>query len=416
MQSQDLSQTSSTRDFYANLPPVQRFREVMHPAVYADAPADWYVMVTDVSNSTEAIAQGHYQDVNLLGASSIIAVLNAVRPLDVPFVFGGDGASFLIPPEAFVAARDARLGVRDLAAQRLGWDLRVGSVPVATVSAHTPIRVARLQIADTYFQASFLGGGISYATELVKLDSAYRLERSPHSAKADLTGLECRWQEIPSCCGHTLSLLVAAMPSSAIPEEQIYRKVLQAIEQIYGVGDRYRPISPATLNLSFHPRKLMAEIKARSPSLRLNDRLAYFLRMVLENMLGVVFMGFRLKVGGVDWGSYKQEVCAVSDHQKMDDILRMVIAGTPDQTEALRSYLERECQAGRLVYGIHISDRALLTCLIVDRRHNHLHLVDSADGGYTLAAKDLKVRLHRKVSNWNSYINLLRKRQQRHPR
>jgi len=415
MSSQDAPSGSYTRNFYTDLPAVKPFLAVVNPAVYADAPGDWYVMVTDVTNSTEAIASGRYREVNLLGASSIIAVLNALRPLEVPFVFGGDGASFLIPPDAFAATRDALLGVRDLAEQRFGLDLRVGSVPVSAVQAAMPLRVARLQVSDAHFQASFLGGGISYAAELVKADGTYRLDGLPQMAGADLRGLECRWQEVPSRHGHTLSLLIAAMPSSQIPEEKIYRDVLQTIQRIYGTMERYHPIAPEVLRLAFHPKKLMAEVKARSPSSRFLGKVGYCLRLMAENLLGIVFMGLRLTVGGVNWGRYKQEVCAASDYQKIDDILRMVISGTPTQTEALRAYLEQEYQAGRLAYGMHVSDRALLTCLIVDRRQHHLHLVDGADGGYTLAAKELKTRLNRKVNNWNSYTRLLRKRQEHRP-
>lgn len=91
--------------------------------------------------------------------------------------------------------------------------------------------------------------------------------------------------------------------------------------------------------------------------------------------------------------TYKTAVILASDYQKIDDVLRMVIAGTPEQTTQLESYLEKRSQAGELVYGIHISNRALLTCLIANRNGFHIHLVDAADGGYALAAKKLKSSL-----------------------
>jgi hypothetical protein len=34
-----------------------------------------------------------------------------------------------------------------------------------------------------------------------------------------------------------------------------------------------------------------------------------------------------------------------------------------------------------------------MTCLVLNRRNHHFHLIDSADGGYALAAKQLKARL-----------------------
>jgi hypothetical protein len=45
------------------------------------------------------------------------------------------------------------------------------------------------------------------------------------------------------------------------------------------------------------------------------------------------------------------------------------------------------------VYGIHHAPAALMTCLIFARDCGHVHFVDGADSGYTMAAADLKRRL-----------------------
>ena len=46
-----------------------------------------------------------------------------------------------------------------------------------------------------------------------------------------------------------------------------------------------------------------------------------------------------------------------------------------------------------LFYGIQISDSALMTCMVFDRKDRHLHFVDGASGGYALAAKQMKGQL-----------------------
>jgi hypothetical protein len=101
----------STESFYANLKPVKHFVDLASTAVYMPLPEDWYVIVTDVVASTQAIQAGRYKAVNLLGASSIIAMLNVVGAVKVPFVFGGDGASMAIPPTLLAVAREAVLSV-----------------------------------------------------------------------------------------------------------------------------------------------------------------------------------------------------------------------------------------------------------------------------------------------------------------
>ncbi len=391
----------NTENFYAELPILTEFIELADPTRYVIAPDDWYVLITDIVGSTAAITAGNYKEVNLLGASSIIAVLNVLYPLEIPYVFGGDGASLLVPPHYLSSAREALLEVQAIAQQMFQMTLRVGSIPVATVNARYPLKVAKFKLAPDYAQASFLGGGITYATELVKADPTYQLTRPKGLlplGQVNLDGLECRWQEVANPKGQTLSLIVAAVEAETRTSQQTYQAVLGAIAHIYGSPQHYHPIPLPHLHLSFNPRKLMAEAKVKAR--RRRERLTYLLRIFWENCLGWLFMTFGLVVGGVAWGNYKSEVCAASDYQKIDDVLRMVLASCPEETERLQTYLEDAYQQGHLRYGLHISDRALLTCLILNRQGGHFHLVDGSDGGYAIAAQQLKAQaIHRDPPN-----------------
>lgn len=95
---------------------------------------------------------------------------------------------------------------------------------------------------------------------------------------------------------------------------------------------------------------------------------------------------------GINWGTYKTIVTETTDYRKFDDILRMVIAGNPQQSRKLEQFLEKKYQDGRLVYGLHRTDRALMTCLVFERDGRQVHFVDGADGGYALAAEAMKHR------------------------
>ena len=48
---------------------------------------------------------------------------------------------------------------------------------------------------------------------------------------------------------------------------------------------------------------------------------------------------------------------------------------------------------GNLVFGLHKSREALVTCIVRSFTGNHMHFVDGSDGGYALAAKGLKQQL-----------------------
>ena len=78
--------------------------------------------------------------------------------------------------------------------------------------------------------------------------------------------------------------------------------------------------------------------------------------------------------------------------EKFDDLLRMVVSTSKEQTFKLKSYLENEFKKGEIIYGLHKSDAALMTCLIFERHGKHAHFVDSSNGGYAVAAKEFKER------------------------
>lgn len=71
----------------------------------------------------------------------------------------------------------------------------------------------------------------------------------------------------------------------------------------------------------------------------------------------------------------------------------MVLDVTAGQRAALEAYLDARHRAGDLVHGVASSREALMTCLVFDREHDHVHFVDGADGGFTAAARQLDRRL-----------------------
>lgn len=383
--------------FYADLPALQRFADITVAENFVAVPEDWYIAVTDVVQSTEAIAQGRYKAVNFVGASAIVSLLNLAGPLDIPFVFGGDGASILIPGYLLPQAQQALIANQILAREEFDLELRVGIIPVAAVTADYDLHIAKLRVSDHYHQAIFRGGGLTYATNLLKQTATthlYQLQPGNIVPAADLSGLECRWQDIPSPQGDMLTLLVLATAPSEQQLAQIYRDVIRQLGRIYGDEENWNPIRPQGLRLTFRDRLLTLEAQARAARTP-GGRWRYLWRMRLENLLGWVFMTLGLRVAGIDWGQYRQIVAEASDHRKFDDILRMVIAGTPQQSRRLQRYLERQYQAGRLVYGVHIASSALMTCLVFERSGRQVHFVDGGDGGYALAAQAMKQRFRR---------------------
>lgn len=402
-----------TEDFYLKLTTIKSFLDVTNPQNFVPVPNDWLIIITDIVDSTKAIESGRYKDVNFLGASSIAAVLNSAGNIEIPYVFGGDGASMLIPPSLLEKVQPALRATQTVSKTEFGMTLRVGVVPIAVVKeAGYEIKATKLEISKNYSQGIFIGGGLNYATELVKeaaTSKQYQLEEIGAS-EANFSGLECRWQDIRSKHEEVVSLLVLAMTRNDIENNLVYREVIQKIYEIYGRDDDFHPIAINNLSLTVNSKDLVTETKARSKSNSWLDRWLYLSKIQVENFLGLLLMHFKVKTEEVDWGLYRKAVVAASDYRKFDDMLRMIVAGSTAQREKLTQYLEAQYKEGKLVYGLHVSDRALMTCLVFERNGHHVHFVDGADGGYTQAAKPLKEKLKRKAANWKVYAKLAERR------
>ena len=104
-------------NFYTALKALHKFEEITYLANYSSLPEDWFVIITDIQGSTKAIVEGRYKEVNFVGAMSIIAVLNISKSIDIPFVFGGDGASILIPKNFYDQTCLILANVRELVQQ-----------------------------------------------------------------------------------------------------------------------------------------------------------------------------------------------------------------------------------------------------------------------------------------------------------
>jgi hypothetical protein len=387
----------NSENFYSQLPLLDNFLKITDLGNFVDVPEDWYIVVTDIRGSTKAIEAGKYKEVNLLGACSIVAVLNAAGETEIPFVFGGDGASLLMGPSLLPAAQKALLATQQLAKREFDMDLRVGAVPIKVViAANYPVKIAKFKVSENYSQAVFIGG-LTRATELIKdpvAGNIYSIKNNGVSPKADFSGLECRWQDIPSKYGEIVTLLVMVRSDFDPQSHQFYRNILKKIQYIYGKENSLNPIDSKNLKLTLNSAKLIKETLVRASSASWLDRQLYLSKIQLETALGSLLMNLKVKTEELDWGVYKDMAIAATDYRKFDDMLRMVISGNEWRRKKLTRYLERNYREGKLVYGLHVSDRALMTCLVFERGGRQVHFVDGADGGYALAAKDMKQRMN----------------------
>jgi hypothetical protein len=409
------SAVASDENFYASLAEISEFRDVIDPDRHALAPHDSLVVITDVVGSTKAIEAGRYKDVNALGVASIIALCNAMRDLDLPYVFGGDGATLLVPGTRRAAAEKALRGVRTLAASAFGMGLRASIVPLVDLMAAGHVaRVARFRASEFTRLAMFSGGAFSTAESWVK-----DAERGPRyvvpvegESAADFDGFECRWQPTGSQRGHTVSLIVRALAPTEAARTQTYKNLLHAFDRIVD-SEACHPVKLNELTLSGWLGDFSVEARVRAQGASGPTYAAARRSARKQTFVGRLLTASGMAAGGFDGKLYKRELISNCDFRKFDDTLRMVVDLNVAEIYRLESRLSAEQRAGRLAYGMHRSSAALITCLVRSYTGDHVHFVDGADGGYALAAKELKGQLEELATRGTQTLNGTRTRSPR---
>lgn len=385
-----------TTRFYAQLPVLTEFADVGRPERYSSLPDGWHVVMCDVRNSTAAVEAGKYKNVNTVGAAMITAALNAAGEIDIPFIFEGDGAMLCVPAQLLDAARAALLQTQAMARASFDLDLRVATLPVAQIrAAGFGIQVARYRVSGHYVQAVFGGGGMAYADRYMKDPATAPLcsvQVGSVQAQGNFDGLECRWQDIPSRHGETLSVMVRALGKDEEAGALVYRALIAKVREVYGSDDSCHPVFPPDLSFTFDDTRLGNEVGVRTVGRGAIGKWLYLMKVRLIVLLGWVLVRCNIKTGTTDWGRYKTVVARNADVRKFNDCFRQILAGTAVQRVALTAWLDECFARGELDYGTHVSDRAQMTCLVFDYAGRHLHFIDGADGGLFMAAKALKER------------------------
>lgn len=394
-------------EFYKNIPPVSDFRAVLDDGNYREIPQDWLIAVADVAGSTKAVAAGQYKQVNALGAAAVTAVLNALDDLEIPFVFGGDGASFVFPPAAANPVAAALSGAQELAQDVFSLELRAGIVPVSAVTdSRRSVKICKFKINAHLSLAMFGGGGLARAEEMIKADPAAHSLRNFADADylkknpADFTGFQCRWQTVKSAKGENVTLMIKAHPAKSATATLIYDEILSGIEKIYGTDDAANhPLPLQNLNLTQDKTLLFSDIGINNYRKSAVKKALYGAGLPYFMKIGQYLMDKGKKMGDFEGATYRSAVRRQSDWRKFDDTLRMVLDSTPAQTQSLKAFLDGRLRENRIFYGLHTAKSALLTCMVFDRAERHLHFVDGADGGYTLAAAEMKEQMAQRLRN-----------------
>ena len=378
------------KQFYKNLRPfkgtlIELLGDDNH---FVDVPKSWHVVVVDILNSTSAVNAGNHHQVNLTATGAIISVLNAIRKVkrsnEIPYFFGGDGATFIVPSSLLNKIIHVLENYRIHIKRKIDLVLRVGEIPVSKlIESEVQLKIAKHRLTDKLSIPIVLGDGLKVMESMIK--SSFKEEETTafDETLLNLEGMECRWDQILPDQQQTKVVCLLLDASLEKDQRNVYKKVLAQMDEEFGKFENRQPIKSNNLKLDPNPTKVWEEMKIRLTS----TSWMYFFKSWLKTNFGRIYLN--LTSSGKQ---YLSQIEQLSHTFMLDGMINTVFTAEQKSIDRFIAYLDKMERDKKLIYGIHVTHASVMSCYVLDRRTTHSHFVDGTEGGYTSAAKMFKIK------------------------
>lgn len=355
---------------------------------FVDVPKSWHVVVVDILNSTSAVNAGNHHQVNLTATGAIISVLNAIRKVkrsnEIPYFFGGDGATFIVPSSLLNKIIHVLDNYRIHIKRKIDLVLRVGEIPVSKlIESEVQLKIAKHRLTDKLSIPIVLGDGLKVAESIIK--SSFKEEETTafDETLLNLEGMECRWDQILPDQQQTKVVCLLLDASLEKDQRNVYKKVLAQMDEDFGKFENRQPIKSNNLKLDPNPTKVWEEMKIRLTS----TSWLYFFKSWLKTNFGRIYLN--LTSNGKQ---YLSQIEQLSHTFMLDGMINTVFTAEQKSIDRFIAFLDELERDKKLIYGIHVTHASIMSCYVLDRRTTHSHFVDGTEGGYTSAAKMFKIK------------------------
>ena len=364
-------------------------------SLFSSVPKNWSIVVTDIKNSTVAVANGLHNDVNLCATGSIITVLNTIKGIDkkiqIPYFFGGDGSTFIIPNNLVQPIIQALNNYSQHIANTLKLNLRVGHIQVEDVySNKVTLRITKLRHNKYLTTPVVLGNGIKFAENYIKQSFEKADTIKDKNIALNLEGMECRWDEIYPNEPQKKVICLLVNCEDEKKQAEIYGTIMNEINYIFGDLDNRNPITTLKLKLNTTLEKIRKEMYVKVGK----NQSKYLINNWLITVFGKYYFKF-FKAGKL----YIYRVSQLSDTIMLDGSINTVISGNDKQIKRLQIFLDDLESKKKIIYGLHTTHASIMSCYIEDREEKHIHFVDGTEGGYTSAAIMFKNKVNQLCFN-----------------
>jgi len=355
---------------------------------FKNVPESWYVIVVDIQNSTNAVKEGNHHQVNLTATGAIISVLNTIRKfqgnIEIPYFFGGDGATFIVPFSLLDKIVQVLDNYRIHIKRKTNLVLRVGQIHVKElVEKDVQLKIAKHQLTEKLSIPIVLGNGLKVAEHIIKSSFKEKNTTSFDESLLNLEGMECRWDEISPDKSQAKVVCLLLDATVEATQSDIYKQVLSQMEKDFGSFENRQPIKNTKLRLDANPKKVLEEMKISLVS----NNWMYFLKSWLKTNFGKIYLN--LTSSGKQ---YLKQIGQLSHTFMLDGMINTVFTAEQSKIDNFIAFLDTLEADNKLIYGIHVTHASVMSCYVLDRRTTHSHFVDGTEGGYTSAAKMFKIK------------------------
>ena len=129
----------------------------------------------------------------------------------------------------------------------------------------------------------------------------FTLQAAEPGERPDLTGLSCRWNDIPATHGLIVSLLVAPVTNG----DPAFRSVIEALlADLEGSAEVGRPVPDKAPDVSWPPPG--AELETRISRPRGESLVLWRVRVLFRTLLSYTVMRTGMRVGAFDPAVYRR--------------------------------------------------------------------------------------------------------------
>lgn len=382
--------------FIDNIKTIKSISEINDRNQLTEIPNDWYIGIVDIEVEMNQLDSITARNINAISGSAIAAVKNSAKNEKPLYAFSGDGAYFAFSGQDLDLVTKSLSAIQTVGSNDFNLNTLVGIVSYSDVIQYCneigsvdKCFVINRKLVNNTVQNMFLGGGIKRARELMTAESTKYLFKNGDKKDLDLEGFECRWDPVKP---DSKSVLTIAIGSSEQDELPLINKIYSILSS--KIRDKVI-FKENALHLSLDDNKLTQEVKLKEDTATKDKPTKTNLRF--SNFIINLFGWVTKYTANFEWEDYKKDLVQGSVTEQFSDLIYMFIPiNTESEKNEIISDLEKLKNEEKIHFGYSESTELHITCIIFDRKSNHIHFLDGVDGSISRAKSMLK-----KAEGWD---------------